>query len=257
MGTSLDTSSAEKSLESEFFEEKSDEIQQILVKYRTIIEEADEQKPIVNIMDFCGGDGRFLQSLILSGAFSLGHKMELVIIEPDLKKRLQAISRLSQSLENKIVSHHSDLKDLGSGYNLIMVNSGLHHFENLREQIVKLVQALDYGGRLIFTIKRFDHPIVNLIEVLSQHKNKGTTQNSAMQLFHLLYEFGFYYDTHDIYSELRFPNSQENRNRFVSLVLRDQPDLYTEPIVNNFFDINTYSDEVVIALKDQIIVVHS
>jgi hypothetical protein len=243
--------------ENEFFEKKSNEVENILLKCKSLIEEAEEQRPVKKLLDFCGGNGRFLESLILSRAFSNIHKIETSLIEPDSSVRILAVNRLAPFFDNKLNFPGFDLKDLGSKYNLIIANNVLQKMDNLRDKIVKLMQSLDYGGRMILTLKRFDHPILNLIEALSQNALMTGPRNSAMQLFHVLYEYGYYYDTHDVHSVLRFQNTEINRNKIVDFALGLSTNLYSEAIVNNFFDIHTFQDEVIIPLKDQIIVVHA
>lgn len=241
----------------QFFEENSHESLELQLKYKSIINDIEEQKPIKKMLDFGCGDGSFLRSLIANKSFLKVRNIGLDLVELDINHKVQAAKQLSQYFDREIrwISH--DLKELDTGYNVILANHMRYYVDNLKVKIVKLVQSLDYGGKLVLTLSRFDHPLANLLDVLAQHKGMPIPFNSAMQLFQVLYEYGFYYDTIDVHSTLRFKNNDENKNKIVSFLLAGNENLYSEPIVSNFFDIHTFKEEVVIPLRDQIIVVHA
>lgn len=243
--------------ESQYFEEKSDEVRQLQLKYKNLIQDIDEQKSIKKVLDYGCGDGRFLQSLIINKSFSQLKAIELTLVEPNLNFKTMASDRLSPYFEKKILWIDSNLKEINSGYNVIFANHLLQHVDQLKMKMAKLMQSLDYGGRLILTLSRFDHPLSNLVEVLAQHKGVALPSNSAMKLFHVLYEYGFYYDTIDVHSVLRLPNSEESKNKILAIALSGNKNLYSEGIVSNFFDIHTYNKDLVIPLVDQIVVVHA
>lgn len=238
-----------------FFEDHSDEALQLLLRYQSIITDIEEQRPIIKMVDFGCGDGRFLKSLVAKTSFRDQSQIQLTLVEPDISSRILATNRLSHYFKGKVNWLSHDLKGIDQNYNLILANHVLYYVDDLRATLMKLMASLAYGGRMILTLSRFDHPLTRLVDSLAQFKGQTSPFYSSVQLFHILYQYGFYYETYDVPSVLRFQNTEKNRNQIVNFALGANQDLYHASIVNNFFDIHTFKNEVIIPLRDQVIVI--
>jgi hypothetical protein len=241
--------------DSHFFEDHSDETLQLLVKYQRIIEDVEEQKPITRLLNFGCGDGRFLKNLIKSKCFQRFENMGLTLVETDIQFQAQALQNLGHLFNSRLQWLDKDLNGITKSYQLILANQALFYVDDLKATTLRLIDSLEYGGRLVLTLSRFDHPLTRLVESLAQYQGMSSPLHSSVQLFKLLYQYGFYYETYDVPSVLRFQNSESNRRKIVHYALGKNQNLYQQSIVNNFFDIHTFNNEVVIPLLDQIIVI--
>jgi len=201
-----------------FFEHHATEAAEDIVAYMPHVKALTAANRPVHMLDFGCGDGGFSAKFHASAQFA-ADRLQISLVEPVADYRQTAVERL-QPLTNQLIHGWPAFPShLEANFDLILVNHVLYYVPDLDDTSVTLTRALAPGGVFLTAMAGRGNVLMQFAERCLVVIGKSMPYHTAEGLKLVLDRQQISYSVKDVWYELRFPDSVENRLSILRFLL--------------------------------------
>lgn len=231
----------------DFFQNHSTEAKADIDAYTPhMIEVSKDFDGPVRLLDFGCGDGA-VTARLLSKVNISPSQLRLSLVEPDATYLNGARKILSQFTEYPIKAWRELPDDLDDHFEIIVSNNVLYYVIDLKKTLSSLISVLSSPGVFISSEAGKDNILVQYTFPLFEMIGKPYPFYLAEDCICVLRELGESFDMEDVFFELKFKDSDENRLCMARFLMgQDYQNIPREEMLRGF---NRYSNEGNIAIR--------
>jgi len=201
----------------------------------------------VEVLDFGSARGALSEALI-QNIEGLRERTTFSVVEPEATFRKDSVSRLGSYSRNSVRAWKFLPAKFQKRFHIVLANHVLYYIDDFNSVNKRILGSLADGGVYIITLSNEDSSLVKIIESLGESQRASYIKTLEKSLDSL----GAQYSYTQVQSELKFPDSIENRKRVLRFMFGNDYDTYREKTLLASFERYRVNENIVLPLSDNI-----
>jgi trans-aconitate methyltransferase len=201
-----------------FFEASATEAEEDVLAYAMQLTGFATESGVVRMLDFGCGTGAFTARFLERTGWPR-ERLQLTLIEPVASARSQAASHLASFTSCPVADWPSLPSGLTACFDVILANHVFYYVPELKSQLSRLIDALSPSGLFLTAVAGRTNALFEFWTQAFGSNGREIPYHTSEDVEHALRELRADYGKEQVFYELKFPDTEENRMKILRFLL--------------------------------------